>query len=143
MYFDAETNFRYSTQAEWEGEMTKKIDAAVAQSYCTVKRAAIADSTSLLKRASLDLGTSPNGLADLPTDQRVTNARTSMDDLQLITLIWNYGRHMLVASSRESGDLSMPANLQGVWNNATSASWGGKFTININIEVNIHTHSTS
>jgi hypothetical protein len=67
----------------------------------------------------------------------VDNARADSSDIQLSTLVWNYGRHLLVASSRNSdADIDMPANLQGVWNNAPTAMWGGKFTININTEMN-------
>jgi len=58
-------------------------------------------------------------------------------DIQLSTLVWNLGRHMLVAASRNTeADVDFPANLQGVWNNETTAAWGGKYTININTEMN-------
>lgn len=137
MFFDCETNYRYSTQALWEGEMNKKLDAAVKQGYDSVKKNGIADAKSLLSRASLDLGPSVNETADLPTDQRVAIARDNTGDFQLVTLVWNYGRHLLVASSRNTGmGLSLPANLQGIWSNSTSPPWGGKYTININIEMN-------
>jgi hypothetical protein len=137
MYFDTETNFRYPTQAEWEAEMRRKIDEAYDQGYDGVKAAAVADSRELLGRVSLDLGESPNGWADLPTDQRIAIARNTSADLQLSTLVFNFGRHLLVASSRNTGNgTSLPANLQGIWNNSTSAPWGGKYTININIPMN-------
>jgi hypothetical protein len=52
-------------------------------------------------------------------------------------LAWNYGRHLLVASSRNTSEaIDLPANLQGIWNNQTTAAWGGKYTININTEMN-------
>lgn len=137
MFFDAETNYRFAEQAEWEAEMTRKIDQAYTKGYEQVKSDAILDSSSLLDRVTLDLGTSPNGLADLPTDQRIENARSSSEDIQLTTLVFNYGRHLLVSSSRTTNNgTSLPANLQGIWNNSTSAPWGGKYTININIQMN-------
>lgn len=139
MFFDAETNFRFTEQAEWEAEMTRKIDQAYAKGYSQVKADAIQDSSSLLDRVMLDLGASPDSLADLPTDQRIATARTSLEDTQLATLTFNYGRHLLVSSSRPTdtnNGTSLPANLQGIWNNSTSAPWGGKYTININIEMN-------
>lgn len=137
MYFDTETNFRYPTQSAWEAEMTRKLDAAYGLGYDAVKASAVADSSALLDRVTLDLGESPNGWADLPTDERISNARNTSADLQLSTLVFNFGRHLLVASSRNTGNgTSLPANLQGIWNNSTSAPWGGKYTININIPMN-------
>lgn len=120
-----------------EAEIDEKLTIAVDQGFDQVKEEALADSSALLERASIDLGKSPDGLGDLPTDQRVSNAREDTRDVQLSTLVWNYGRHMLVAASRNTeADIDMPANLQGVWNNATTAAWGGKYTININTEMN-------
>lgn len=110
----------------------------MSQGFQSVHDAAIADSSALLGRANINLGTSPNGVASLSTDQRVKTARSNFNDPQLIVLAWNYGRHLLVASSRNtSAAIDFPPNLQGVWNNATSAPWGGKFTININTEMNL------
>lgn len=137
MFFDAETNYRFAEQTEWEAEMTRKVDQAYSKGYSQVKAEAILDSSSLLDRVTLDLGASPDGLAELPTDQRVANAKSSSDDIQLTTLVFNYGRHLLVSSSRTTNNgTSLPANLQGIWNNSTSAPWGGKYTININIQMN-------
>lgn len=137
MFFNAETSYRYSARDDWESEMRSKIDDAYGLGFDQVKETAVADSSELLDRVNLDLGASPDGLADLPTDQRIAAARTSLDDIQLATLVFNYGRHLLVASSRSSGDgRSLPANLQGIWNNSTSPPWGSKDTININIEMN-------
>ncbi|KAJ7308578.1 Six-hairpin glycosidase-like protein [Mycena albidolilacea] len=138
MFFDAETSYRYASEAAWEAEMQRKIDVAFALGYDAVKSAAIVDITALLGRVTLDLGTSPNGWAALPTDQRLAIARNTSEDVQLSTLVFNFGRHLLAASSRPSNDgtVALPANLQGIWNNSTSAPFGGKYTININIEMN-------
>ncbi|KAF7374248.1 Glycoside hydrolase family 95 protein [Mycena sanguinolenta] len=138
MFFDAETSYRYASEAAWEAEMQRKIDAAFALGYDAVKSAAIADIIAFLGRVTLDLGTSPNGWAALPTDQRLAIARNTSEDVQLSTLVFNFGRHLLAASSRPSNDgtVALPANLQGIWNNSTSAPFGGKYTININIEMN-------
>ncbi|KAK2757525.1 hypothetical protein FQN54_004494 [Arachnomyces sp. PD_36] len=137
VFIDVETNYRFPTQEEWEAEIDKKLTAAVEQGFDTIKEEALADAGGLLGRASIDLGNSSDGLADLPTNERVDNARGGLGDVQLATLAWNYGRHLLTAASRNTdADIDMPANLQGVWNNQTSAAWGGKFTININTEMN-------
>ncbi|KAJ7618626.1 glycoside hydrolase family 95 protein [Roridomyces roridus] len=138
MFFDAETSVRHPTEAAWEAEMRSKINAAFNLGYDAVKAAAIGDASTLLDRVTLDLGVSPNGLADLPTDQRIAAARTSTVDVQLSTLVFNFGRYLLAASSRPSNDgtLALPANLQGIWNNGTEPPFGSKYTININTEMN-------
>ncbi|KAM3560102.1 hypothetical protein MY1884_003140 [Beauveria asiatica] len=137
LFFDIETTYRYQTQQKLEAELDRKLKASIAKGYTEIRKGAIADATALLGRASIDLGNSPNGAADLPTDKRIKMARHGLDDTQLAVLAWNYGRHLLVASSRRNNaDVSLPANLQGVWNNKTTSAWGGKFTININLEMN-------
>ncbi|KAJ7908428.1 glycoside hydrolase family 95 protein [Mycena leptocephala] len=138
MFFDTETSYRYANEAAWEAEMRRKIDAAFALGYDAVKSAAIADTTALLARVTLDLGVSPNGWAALPTNDRLAIARNTSEDVQLSTLVFNFGRYLLAASSRPSNDgtVALPANLQGIWNNSTSAPFGSKYTININIEMN-------
>ncbi|KAL6823455.1 glycoside hydrolase family 95 protein [Trichoderma camerunense] len=138
VFFDAETNYRYPTASALAAEVDNKLNAAVSKGFQAVHDSAISDASALLGRANINLGTSPNGIASQSTDQRVKSARSGFNDPQLITLAWNYGRHLLVASSRDtSAAIDMPPNLQGVWNNATSAPWGGKFTININTEMNL------
>jgi hypothetical protein len=137
VFFDAETSYRFSSQDDLKKAIDRKLQAAIGKGYDKVKEEAILDSKSLIERASIDLGKSPAGLADLPTDKRVKSARSDTRDVQLNTLLWNYGRHMLIASSRNTdAAIDLPANLQGIWNNKTSASWGGKFTINENTEMN-------
>ena len=79
---------------------------------------------------SLDLGAKED--AKLPTDQRIRNFPRS-DDPALVTLYFQYGRFLLIGSSRTGGE---PANLQGIWNNETGPAWGSKYTININTEMN-------
>ncbi|KAF1951647.1 glycoside hydrolase family 95 protein [Byssothecium circinans] len=138
LFFDAETNYRYPTREAWEAEVKRKVDAAVSKGYPESRKEAIADSSGLLGRVELDLGTSPNSWASRPTDERIGNARTGLDDIQFVTLLFNFARHLLAGSSRPSLDntIALPANLQGIWNNDTIAPWGGKYTININIEMN-------
>ncbi|KAI8238849.1 Alpha-L-fucosidase 2 [Colletotrichum sp. SAR 10_96] len=137
LFFDAETNYRFASQDEWEAEIDRKLNAALTKGYSDLRDEALKDSSSLLGRASIDLGKSPRGLSALPTDERVARARNDSSDVELSTLTWNLGRHMLVGASRNTeADIDMPANLQGIWNNKTTAAWGGKYTININTEMN-------
>lgn len=138
LFYDAESSVRFDTEAEWVAEMKSKLDAAVSQGYDALKEEAITDSSELLERVSLDLGESPTGIAELPTDFRLYNYRNvSADDVQLFTLMYNYGRHLLAASSRTtSSSRDLPANLQGIWCDTFSPPWGGKYTIDINIQMN-------
>ena len=89
-----------------------------------------ADHRALFRRVSVDFGRTR---ADLqPTDERIKQSPTT-DDPSLAALYYQFGRYLLIACSRPG---SQPANLQGIWNDKTFAPWGGKYTININTEMN-------
>ena len=84
----------------------------------------------LFRRVDLDLGS--GAYPSLPTDERIQANQVSPDP-SLAALYFNYGRYLLIASSRPG---SQPANLQGIWNEHTEPPWGSKYTININTEMN-------
>jgi alpha-L-fucosidase 2 len=107
-----------------------QIDAARGLGWRRIAQDTSADHQALFRRVSLDLGRAPH--ADLPTDQRVRRGEAG-DDPSLAALYFNYARYLLIACSRAG---SQPANLQGIWNDSTSPPWGGKYTININTEMN-------
>lgn len=88
------------------------------------------DYRALFRRVTLDLGRTSAALQ--PTDERIKRSPTT-DDPSLAALYFQYGRYLLIACSRPG---SQPANLQGIWNDKLSAPWGGKYTININTEMN-------
>jgi len=90
----------------------------------------IADHQALFRRVSLDLG--PATEPSLPTDQRVLKY-AQREDPQLAALFFQYGRYLMIASSRQGGQ---PANLQGLWNDSVAPPWDSKYTININTEMN-------
>jgi alpha-L-fucosidase 2 len=103
---------------------------ARAKPYTTLRAAHLADHQRLFRRVTLDLGRTP--AAALPTDERI-RAFATQGDPQLVTLLFQYGRYLLIGSSREGGQ---PANLQGVWNDSNKPSWDSKYTVNINTEMN-------
>ena len=70
--------------------------------------------------------------SSLPTDQRLRQADTT-DDPSLASLLFQFGRYLLICSSQPGGQ---PANLQGIWNNEVLAPWDGKYTVNINLQMN-------
>jgi len=84
----------------------------------------------LFRRVTLDLGTT--AAAGRPTDERIRDPNKEKD-LQLAALYFQFGRYLLISSSRPG---SQPANLQGIWNDSMSPPWQSKYTININTEMN-------
>ena len=93
-------------------------------------QAHLADYQPLFRRVSLDLG--PTAGAKRPTNQRI-GAFASGNDPGLAALAFQYGRYLLLASSRAGGQ---PANLQGLWNDSLQPPWDSKWTVNINTEMN-------
>jgi alpha-L-fucosidase 2 len=91
----------------------------------------MADHRSLYRRVRLDLGSAPR--EDLPTDARLAAVREGAVDPGLAATYFQYGRYLLIASSRPG---TQPANLQGLWNDDVNPAWGSKYTININTEMN-------
>ena len=91
----------------------------------------IADYQKYFKRVDLDLGSTNATL--FPTDSRLNALQKGNIDPQLIKLYYQFGRYLLISSSRP-GDL--PANLQGIWSDGLSAPWSADYHININIQMN-------
>lgn len=97
--------------------------------YEQVKREHIADYQELYQRVELYLGEQPQ----LPTDKRLERLKQGQEDNGLYGLYFQYGRYLLIASSRKG---SLPANLQGIWSWEYQAPWSSNFTTNINTEMN-------
>ncbi|WP_206320026.1 glycoside hydrolase family 95 protein [Streptomyces zingiberis] len=106
------------------------LNAAASRSYDQLRERHVTDHQRLFRRVDLDLGRT--SAADRPTDERVRNF-ASAGDRQLVTLHFQYGRYLLIASSRPG---TQPANLQGIWNDSLLPPWDSKYTININTEMN-------
>lgn len=92
----------------------------------------LADHQGLFRRVTLDLGSTP-GAADLTTPERLAAYYRGRPDPGLATLLYQYGRYLLIASSRPGG---IPANLQGIWNDSMRPPWSSNYTLNINAEMN-------
>jgi len=104
------------------------LDPASRKTVDTLRAAHVRGYQQLFNRVTLDLGASKR----LPTDERVRTFGEGGDP-GLAALYFQYGRYLLIASSRSG---SQPANLQGLWNESMSPPWGSKYTININTEMN-------
>ena len=136
IYFDAETSYRYSDSNAAQSELKKKLDAAVTAGYQTVRDAGIKDFSGLMGRVKLNLGSSGSA-GQQATPARLSSFKNNPNaDPEFVTLMFNYGRHLLAASSRDTGSKSLPANLQGIWNDNFNPPWQSKYTININLEMN-------
>ncbi|HPB12426.1 MAG TPA: glycoside hydrolase N-terminal domain-containing protein [Bacteroidales bacterium] len=113
-----------------EALCAKHLEAAEGKSYEKLKKEHIEDYRKYFDRFSIDLGSS--GKENLPTDKRINEIPVEMDN-SLAALYVQYGRYLLLSSSREG---SYPANLQGIWNDRLNPPWDSKYTVNINIEMN-------
>lgn len=98
--------------------------------YSQLRRAHVDDYRMLISRTQLDLGVSD--AARLPTNERIPLFKNG-NDPQLAALYFQYGRYLLICSSRPG---TQPATLQGIWNDSLNPPWGSKYTININTEMN-------
>ena len=101
------------------------------KSYEELKATHLEDYQTIFNRVTLNLGEADKSAGDI-TSSRVKNFN-STNDPSLVELHYQYGRYLLIASSRKGGQ---PANLQGIWNKDTNPIWGSKYTTNINLEMN-------
>jgi len=109
----------------------QNLNKAVAKSFDKLKENHIADYQKFYNRVDLNLGktTAP----DLPTDERLLRYADGKEDKNLEILYFNFGRYLLISSSRTIG---VPANLQGIWNPYVNPPWSSNYTMNINLEEN-------
>lgn len=106
------------------------LDAASERSYEQLKLRHIEEYRSWFRRVAIDLGHGPGD--DLPTDERIARLE-SFQDPQLAALYFQFGRYLLISSSRPG---TQPANLQGIWNESANPPWDSKYTVNINLPMN-------
>jgi alpha-L-fucosidase 2 len=108
----------------------KAITAAAARPLEAIRADHIAEHQRLFRRVTLDLGAAPPSAA--PTDERIRGFAEGADP-GLAALYFQYGRYLLISSSRPG---TQPANLQGIWNDSTNPPWASNYTTNINTEMN-------
>ena len=124
----------YRTGVDPAGPVTERVDAAAGKGYRALRAAHVADHRELFDRVRLSVGGRDAGL---PTDELLGAYRegtaTAAARRALEELYFQYGRYLLIASSRPG---SLPANLQGVWNDSTSPPWSADYHVNINLQMN-------
>jgi alpha-L-fucosidase 2 len=126
------TNFKnyQDVTADPDARNDAVLSAVRGRSFDALRAQHVADYDRLFHRVSLDLGSTP--AATLPTDERIRAFATGGDP-QLVALLFQFGRYLMIASSRPGGQ---PANLQGLWNESNHPPWDSKYTDNINTEMN-------
>ncbi|MEY3894564.1 MAG: hypothetical protein RLZZ214_83, partial [Verrucomicrobiota bacterium] len=130
----AATDFANSPAQNWRGEkpapkLDRVLAAAAKKPFEQLKSGHVADHQALFGRVKANFGPSRD---DLPTDQRLA-AYQKTHDPGLDALFFQYGRYLMIGSSRPGG---LPANLQGIWNQDMKPAWYSGYTTNINVEMN-------
>ena len=101
------------------------------KNFKALKKIHVNDFKDLMGRVHLKIGDPM--MNERPTDERLADLRNGIPDQELMAKIFQFGRYILVSSSRSGGQ---PANLQGIWNEELLPNWGSKYTLNINYEMN-------
>jgi alpha-L-fucosidase 2 len=109
----------------------ERLSALAGRQYGAVRQAHLAEHRRLFRRVALDIGGERK--SEIPTDQRLEALKNGGDDPQLIATYFQYGRYLLLSSSRPG---TMPANLQGIWADGLNPPWQADYHININIQMN-------
>ncbi|MEO6080659.1 MAG: glycoside hydrolase family 95 protein [Steroidobacteraceae bacterium] len=139
LILSADTDYLPDHAKGWRGEaphakVTRRVDAAARKTFEALYAAHAADYRALFRRFNLDLGETATQLASLPTDRRLIAYNRQMTvDPDLEELFVQYGRYLLISSSRPGG---LPANLQGLWNDSNEPPWRSDYHSNINIQMN-------
>ena len=151
IYVAAATNFvnYHDISGNPSARNRQTMEQALSHDYATLLERHVSSYQQQYNRVSLQLPKSEQ--SELPTDRRLAAfgqaaspsanrqfanrqpANRQSPDLDLVALMFQYGRYLLISSSQPGGQ---PANLQGVWNDKMNAPWDSKYTININAEMN-------
>ena len=133
IYITAATNFvnYHDVSGNAEAKNKSRLNLAEKIRFPELLKRHIAKYQEQYNRVQLILPKSEN--SSLETDKRVVAFEKDASDLDLVALMMQYGRYLLISSSQPGGQ---PANLQGVWNDKRDAPWDSKYTININAEMN-------
>lgn len=116
---------------DFAGAASVPLDEIAETSFGEIQAKHVEDYQSLFNRVSLELAGQPQA-ANLPTNERI-NAYADDPDPSLVSLLFQYGRYLLISSSRPG---SQPANLQGIWSEKVRPAWSSNFTQNINVQMN-------
>lgn len=138
LLLDARTDYKLDAAAGWRGAdpqpaIDKALNTAARRSYSALRDEHTAQVRTLMNRVSVDWGTSEDAVVALPTQARLARYAAGGDDPTLEQTMFDYGRYLLISSSRPGG---LPANLQGLWNDSNAPAWASDYHTNINIQMN-------
>ncbi len=138
LYLAAGTDYMPDYRRLWRGEdphdrVANQVGAVEHRPFASVRKAHEREYSALFDRVSLQLGASPPDRAALPTDRRLAAYAREGNDPELNALYFQFGRYLLISSSRPG---SLPANLQGLWNDSNDPPWHSDYHSNINIQMN-------
>lgn len=137
IYFTTDNSFNgYDKHPVLEGKDYEKpcldmLAKVSSKDYDDVKNAHISDYSELFSRVSFDIGSNNKG--ETATDKRLIKHNKGEKDIALYSLMFNFGRYLIICASREG---SQPSNLQGIWNDRIVPPWNSNYTVNINTEMN-------
>ena len=124
--------YRQADPAHARNQATAKLQAALQHSYSDLWARHSRDYQALYQRVALDIGQVEHSLTTPELLAQYQKGNTALDR-SLEATYFQYGRYLLIGSSRPG---SLPANLQGVWNNSTTPPWNADYHVNINLQMN-------
>ncbi|WP_143774112.1 glycoside hydrolase family 95 protein [Niastella vici] len=138
LYVSARTNYKPAYAANWRGGdpmplIDKELINALRTGYPALLSRHTKDITALTRAAIIDVGSTTDSILQLPVDVRLGKYAAGGTDPDLEEMLFQYGRYLLVSTSRPGG---LPANLQGLWNNSNNPPWASDYHNNINIQMN-------
>lgn len=126
IFYSSTTSF--SKGKEYETYCKNTVSSAVTKGINVIRKAHIEDHTSLFANMDIDLGGD-----DISCNKRYARMRNGEINNSDISMLFQYGRYLLIASSRKG---TQPANLQGIWNKDLIPPWWSGYTLNINLQMN-------
>jgi alpha-L-fucosidase 2 len=128
LYVVSNTSFYYK---DYENQNIKELKIIEDAGFDNILKSHVDDYRHLFTSVSLKL--TDENLDTIPTDRRIDRVKSGKTDLGLEALLFQYGRYLLISSSREGTN---PANLQGLWNDFMKAPWNADYHLNINLQMN-------
>ncbi len=128
IYIVANTSYYHE---DYVAENEQNLQALDGKSFDNILIDHVRDYQMLFHRVNLNLGGS--AMDTIPTDERIVRVKNGQDDPDLIAKMFQYGRYLLISSSRRGTN---PANLQGLWNEHINAPWNADYHLNINLQMN-------
>lgn len=135
---DARTDYKLSAADGWRGDAPQPgidaaLDAVAGRAYDDLHDDHVEQVSALMSRAAVEWGETDAATLALPTKARLARYGAGEPDPTLEQAMYDFGRYLLLSSSRPGG---LPANLQGLWNQSNQPAWASDYHTNINVQMN-------